>query len=978
MHINPVKTKNNHDIPHITLPERIRIRGARVHNLKTISLDLPRYQLIVITGKSGSGKSSLAFDTIYAEGQRRYMESLSTYARQFVRAFEKPDVDSIEGLSPPIAIDQRTVNSNPRSTVGTMTEVYDHLRLLFAHVGVPHCPSCGDPIERQTSLSFIDHAKAFFEKHKQFPSATLAIPLSVQHKKDLAGVSRMMGRQQWTRLRYEDQVVTLSSGEKLSESLIGKRVEVEVCPVTKGMLDQPTAIKLIESTLQYSKGLILRWSAQDMLSLTTELYCDRCERTLPQFEPRHFSFNSPYGACEGCAGLGTQWIVDPLLVVPNSTLTLSEGAIRPLSRLLPHQGGAEKILQELSERFFLPLNVPVSKFSVLQQQLLYRGNGEPMEEDQLRGGIVGFLQYKYAHSESEYIKSEIERTMRLFPCPRCEGKRLKSEALAVRLQGHSINDIVTLPLDVLKGFLETLCKESAASNSKNGKVQERIVRTLSSEMISRIDHLIAVGLEYLTLDRSVTTLAGGEAQRIRLATQLRSHLVDLVYVLDEPSIGLHQRDNARLIATLKQLRDLGNTVIVVEHDEETIRAADHVVDMGPDAGAYGGMVVAQGVPDEIAANPKSITGAYLSGRLRIDPPFARRKGNGKFLTVHGAKEFNLKDVTASIPLGSFVAITGVSGSGKSTLVDDIIAKSLLKHFYHAKDLPGHHEKITGIEHLDKVIMIDQSPIGRTPRSNPATYTGIFTLIRDLFIEVPEAKVKGLKAGHFSFNVRGGRCETCQGGGYLTISMQFLPDMTVECDACEGKRYLPEILEVRWRDKHIAEVLQMTVQEALNFFEPSHDCDTKLLVEKLSILVRVGLGYVKLGQPATTLSGGEAQRIKLATELSRRSTGRTLYILDEPTTGLHADDIKKLLVVLQELVDLGNTVLVIEHNLDVIQSADWILDLGPEGGQKGGWIIAQGTPEQVSEVKESYTGQYLKSMLERVRVPVTKKKNGTKK
>ena len=963
----------------ITLPDRIRIRNARVHNLKNVSVELPRYQLIVITGKSGSGKSSLAFDTIYAEGQRRYMESLSTYARQFVRAFEKPDVDSIEGLSPPIAIDQRTVGSNPRSTVGTLTEVYDYLRLLFAHAGAAHCPSCGRALERQTPMSFVDRLRKLFTSTAIGPSfVTIAVPLSIGHKKELQTATRFFQRHQLTRVRRDRQSFVLQSGERLDDAFVGSTIEAEVATIPITSLDQAGTLKLLETVLSWGKGLIARWDDDHTLPLTTELYCEVCERSIPPFEPRNFSFNSPYGACEGCGGLGTQWIVDPQLVIPNTSLTLSEGAIRPLSRLLPHQGGAEKILEELSHVCSLPLNVAVNKFTPLQQKQLFHGTGSPSETDQLSGGIVGFLQYKYAHSDSEYIKSEIERTMRLFPCPQCNGKRLKPAALAVQVSGSTVSDVVNLPLVKLSDFLRVLSETNGKEKSAQGKLQERVIKTLCTEMLSRIEHLVAVGLEYLTLDRSVTTLAGGEAQRIRLATQLRSHLVDLVYVLDEPSIGLHQRDNARLIETLKQLRDLGNTVIVVEHDEETIRSADYVIDMGPDAGAAGGMVVASGLPSEIANNPKSITGAYLSGRARIDPPGARRKGNGKSLTVHGAREFNLKKFTLSIPLGEFVAVTGVSGSGKSTLVDDIIARTLLKHFYHAKDLPGAHDKVTGIEHLDKVIMIDQSPIGRTPRSNPATYTGIFTLIRDLFIEVPEAKVKGLKAGHFSFNVRGGRCETCQGGGYLTISMQFLPDMTVECDACEGRRYLPEILEVRWREKNIAEVLQMTVQEALQFFQPSHDCDTRLLVEKLSILDRVGLGYVKLGQPATTLSGGEAQRIKLATELSRRSTGRTLYILDEPTTGLHADDIKKLLMVLQELVDLGNTVLVIEHNLDVISAADWVVDLGPEGGEKGGYVIAQGTPEQVSGVQESWTGQYLKKMFERATVPVAKKKNGMKK
>ncbi|MBI5135144.1 excinuclease ABC subunit UvrA [Candidatus Uhrbacteria bacterium] len=945
------------------LPEVIRIQGARVHNLQNVSLELPRYQFIVITGRSGSGKSSLAFDTIYAEGQRRYVESLSTYARQFIRGFEKPDVDAIEGLSPPIAIDQRQVAHNPRSTVGTMTEIYDHLRLLYANAGIAHCLHCGQPVVAQTVPVFIQRIRKLFVDQEV---AVILLPVVVGNKKDATALKRFLARQQVRTVWIDGSRMEAEAIVAQPEQWIGKTVEAEFGTLKREDLDRSSAITQINSALHLGNGVIVvRTDGGQRLLLNTSLYCERCDTTLPPFEPRNFSFNSPYGACDGCGGLGTRWIVDPQLVIPNESLTLLEGAIRPLSRLLPHHGGIEQVLEELHRRCDVPLNQPIRVLPPNVRERLLHGSGQPLADDPFAGGIVGYLQLKYATTDSEYVKAEIERTMRLFPCGVCRGQRLKPAALAVTVNNRSISEVVNLPLHRLAEFLKECLNAAGKETPKAGNgLALRVVNTLCAEMLNRLEHLTRVGLDYLTLDRSVTTLAGGEAQRIRLATQLQSHLVDLVYILDEPSVGLHQRDNARLIETLKQLRDLGNTVIVVEHDEETIRSADDVVDMGPGAGTYGGKVVAHGKPADIEKNPQSITGNYLSGRSRISIPAKRRAGSGQHLTIHHATAFNLQDLTVSIPLGELVAVTGVSGSGKSTLVDDILAKALLQEFYHAKDLPGAHERITGIEHLDKVIMIDQSPIGRTPRSNPATYTGIFTLIRDLFIEVPEAKVKGLKAGHFSFNVRGGRCEQCQGGGWVTMSMQFLPDMTVECDACEGRRYLPEILEVRWRDKNIAQILELTVQEAIQFFEPSTEWDTRLLIEKLSVLDRVGLGYLKIGQPATTLSGGEAQRIKLATELSRRSTGKTLYILDEPTTGLHADDIQKLLVVLQDLVDLGNTVVVIEHNLDVISCSDWIIDLGPDGGEGGGRLVAEGTPEELIKHTASWTGKYLAKILER--------------
>ncbi len=951
---------------HMKLPEVIRIQGARVHNLQNISLELPRYQFIVITGRSGSGKSSLAFDTIYAEGQRRYVESLSTYARQFIRGFEKPDVDSIEGLSPPIAIDQRQVAHNPRSTVGTMTEIYDHLRLLYANTGVAHCVRCGQAIVAQTMPVFIGRIRRLLLQEAQ---ATITLPVALNSKKDVIAFKRLLARQQVRTVWVDGSRMEAEAVSASPEHWIGKTVEAEYGNIRRDDLDRSVAITLINSALHLGRGVVvIRTEGGQRLLLNTALYCEQCDTTLPPFEPRNFSFNSPYGACDGCGGLGTRWIVDPHLVIPNESLTLLEGAIRPLSRLLPHHGGIEQVLDELHRRCDVSLDQPIRSFPEHMRERLFHGLGESLVDDPFAGGIVGYLQFKYAASDSEYVKAEIERTMRLFACEQCKGRRLKPAALAVSVNDRSISEVVNLPLHRLAEFLRDCLRLSTQGTGRPATVAltGRVVNTLCNEMLNRLEHLTRVGLDYLTLDRSVTTLAGGEAQRIRLATQLQSHLVDLVYVLDEPSVGLHQRDNARLIETLKQLRDLGNTVIVVEHDEETIRAADDVVDMGPGAGTYGGKVVAHGKPADIEKNPQSITGNYLSGRSRIAIPSVRRSGSGKNLTIHHASAFNLQDLTVSIPLGKLVAVTGVSGSGKSTLIDDILAKALLQEFYHAKDLPAAHERITGVEHLDKVIMIDQSPIGRTPRSNPATYTGIFTLVRDLFIEVPEAKVKGLKAGHFSFNVRGGRCEQCQGGGWVTMSMQFLPDMTVECDACEGKRYLSEILEVRWRDKNIAQVLELTVQEAIQFFETSTEWDTRLLIEKLSVLDRVGLGYLKIGQPATTLSGGEAQRIKLATELSRRSTGKTLYILDEPTTGLHADDIQKLLVVLQDLVDLGNTVIVIEHNLDVIASSDWIIDLGPDGGEGGGRLVAEGTPEHVVQDSASWTGKYLAKILDRAK------------
>jgi excinuclease ABC subunit A len=935
----------------------IRIKGARVHNLKNIDVEIPRDKLVVLTGLSGSGKSSLAFDTIYAEGQRRYVESLSAYARQFLGLMDKPDVDQIDGLSPAISIDQKSVSHNPRSTVGTVTEIYDYLRLLYARIGHPHCPKCGREIAQQTIPQMMQRIISLGPG----PFMVLS-PLVRDQKGEHKRLLKEVEKAGYSRVRFDGLLYTLAEAEALavdkqkkhSLEVVVDRLELPAPslgrePAAAG--DFKTRLhEALEQALELGNGLVIVHLAkgeQDVL-MSQHLACPHCGIDVPVLEPRNFSFNSPHGACPACTGLGTKLEVDPTLVIPNPRLSIAEGAVRPWARSAAGQYWYLERLQAVAKRHGFTLRTAVKNLTPAQLDVVLHGApGEDSEES--FEGVLPILMRRYFETESEYLKREIEGYMRVRPCPACGGKRLQPEVLAVTVAGASIADVTVRPIDRAIVFFTDLDGPRGALSAR----EREIARQILKEIRNRLAFLHNVGLDYLTLDRAAATLSGGEAQRIRLATQIGSSLVGVVYILDEPSIGLHQRDNRKLIATLKALRDLGNTVIVVEHDEETIRSADHIIDIGPGAGEHGGRVVAQGTPDDIKRARHSLTGQYLSGERAIPLPTAYRPGNGRELSVVGASEFNLKDITVTIPLGKFVAVTGVSGSGKSTLVTEILSKALAQRFYQAKDAPGRHREIRGAEHLDKVITIDQSPIGRTPRSNPATYTGLFAPIRDLFSNLPEAKIRGYKPGRFSFNVKGGRCEACQGEGLVAIAMQFLPDVYVECEECHGTRYTPAALEIHYRGKHIADVLNMTVEEALGFFE--HIPPVK---GKLATLQEVGLGYMKLGQPATTLSGGEAQRVKLATELSHRATGRTLHILDEPTTGLHFEDVKKLLNVLHKLVDKGNTLLVIEHNLEVVKTADWIIDLGPEGGDAGGEVVAAGTPREVARVKRSYTGQYL--------------------
>lgn len=955
----------------------ISIKGARVHNLKNVSIDLPKGKFIVVTGLSGSGKSSLAFDTVHAEGQRRYMESLSSYARQFLELQDKPDVDEITGLSPTIAIDQKSASNNPRSTVGTVTEVYDFLRILFSRAGRAHCVQCGAPVMEQPPRAIAE--KILSLTHSS--AVTLLAPMVRDQKGEHKVVLQAARNAGYREVRFDGTFVDL---DEIIRTRIDKTKEhtIEVV-VTK--LEQGTSmvleslLELVKQALELGNGLVtvfVEEKLDDML-FSQSLYCATCNISLPSLEPRLFSFNSPHGACPACTGLGTKLVLEPDLVIPNKRLTIAQGAIKPLTRIAGNQNGQLKLLEKVGDKHGFSVHEPVSSFSPKALRILMDGTGDVVYDVDGKAlrfeGIVSMLEDKYKDTDSEYVQKEIEAYMRVLTCPTCQGQRLRAEALAVKVAGKSIADIVSVPLDTSIEFFKSLGK--GPLKIRPSKIQrikatkevdphgfterERlVVDQVSTEIMRRLQNLIDVGLNYLTLDRSAMSLSGGEAQRVRLAAQLGSELSGVIYILDEPSIGLHSRDNDKLIATIKRLRDLGNTVIVVEHDEAIIQAADYVVDVGPGAGEYGGEIIAEGELAEIKRSKESLTGAYLSGRQAIARPKVRRKGNGKALTIKGATAFNLKNLDVKIPLGRLVCVTGVSGSGKSTLVLDILGRALSAHFYGAKDPVGAHSAIEGIDYLDKIVSVDQSPIGRTPRSNPATYTGLFTIIRDLFTEIPEAKMRGFDAGKFSFNVKGGgRCEPCGGDGYVQISMQFLPDVYVECSECHGRRYNSEALEIHWRGKNIADVLDMTVEEARRFF-----VDQPLIYEKLSVLHEVGLGYVKLGQPATTLSGGEAQRVKLATELSRRATGKTLYILDEPTTGLHFDDIKRLLIVLNALVDKGNTILVIEHNMDIIKSADWVLDIGPEGGVYGGEVVAEGTPEEVAKVKGSWTGKYLKEAL----------------
>ncbi len=957
--------------------DKISIRGARAHNLKNVSIDLPKNQFIVVTGLSGSGKSSLAFDTIHAEGQRRYMESMSSYARQFLELQDKPDVDEITGLSPTIAIDQKSSSHNPRSTVGTVTEVYDFLRVLFSRAGRAHCTSCQATLREQTPREIAEKVLELTKKS----GVLLLAPMVRNQKGEHKVVLQAAKNGGYQDVRFDGTVVEI-------EELLGTRIdktkehslEVVTLRLEKGasaVVD--SIVETVKQALDLGNGLVyaLVEESLDEVLFSQALYCSACDKSFPTLEPRLFSFNSPHGACPACTGLGTKLVLEPELVIPNKRLTIAQGAIKPLTRIAGNQTSFLKLIEAVGAKHGFTVHQPVGDFSTKAMTVLMDGTKDDIYQvegkAQVWSGLVALLEEKYKETDSEYVQKEIEAYMRVLTCPVCKGQRLREEALAVTVADKTIGAVVSVPLDQILGFFEGLGR--AAPKQKATKItrakivkkedphgftdRERlVVDQVSAEIARRLRNLIDVGLNYLTLDRSAMSLSGGEAQRVRLAAQLGSELSGVIYILDEPSIGLHSRDNDKLINTIKRLRDLGNTTIVVEHDEAVIRAADYVVDVGPGAGEYGGEIIAEGTLSDIKKHKESLTGAYLTGKQKIEVPKTRRKGNGKFITVKGATAFNLKNVECKLPLGQFICVTGVSGSGKSTLILDILGRALSAHFYGAKDPVGAHKKIEGIEHLDKVVSVDQSPIGRTPRSNPATYTGVFTAIRDLFTEIPEAKMRGFDAGKFSFNVKGGgRCEPCSGDGYIQISMQFLPDVYVECTECHGKRYNAEALEIHYRGKTIADILDMTVEEARRFF-----VDQPLIYEKLSVLHEVGLGYVKLGQPATTLSGGEAQRVKLATELARRATGKTLYILDEPTTGLHFDDIKRLLQVLQALVDKGNTVLVIEHNMDVAKCADWVLDMGPEGGVYGGQIVAEGRPEEVVKNKKSVTGMYLKEAM----------------
>lgn len=954
--------------------KNIVVKGARMHNLKNIDVEIPRDKLTVITGLSGSGKSTLAFDTIYAEGQRRYVESLSTYARQFLGIMEKPDVESIEGLSPAISIDQKTAPRNPRSTVGTVTEIYDHLRLLFARVGVPHCPKCKKPIVRQTSSQIVDHIAAMEEGRRILLLAPVVRSRKGEHTKVLDGVKK----DGFVRVRINNEVYSILELPKLDKNkyhdieivvdrLVSKSFEDEVKKLKSGQeitIPNPDRTRLadsVEMSLVHGDGvmMVLDVKTGDIHKFSENFSCeDHPEVCLTEIEPRNFSFNSPHGACDVCHGLGTKLEIDPQLVIPNKKLSIAEGAILPWSATSSHLTWYNKILDEVAKRKRFSTDKPVSELTDEEINTVLYGTGEDKYMVRMSGGkgefqtkfegVIPNLERRFLETDSDYVRKKIEQFMRILPCPSCDGKRLKAEMLAITIQDKSISDVTEYSITEAKDFFSGLTLS---------KTQNMIAEPLIREISSRLKFLEHVGVTYLTLNRAANTLSGGEAQRIRLATQIGSHLVGVLYVLDEPSIGLHQNDNEKLIKTLTALRDVGNTVIVVEHDVDTMKAADYILDIGPGAGKHGGEVIFAGTPKEIMTDKKSITGQYLSGKKSFPMPKNRRKGNGKFLEIYGAQEHNLKELDVKFPLGTFTCVTGVSGSGKSTLINNILVKKVSSVINRSKKLAGTHREIRGIEHIDKLINIDQSPIGRTPRSNPATYTGVFTDIRDLFAQTPEARLRGYKPGRFSFNVKGGRCEACQGDGLKKIEMHFLPDVYVPCEICKGKRYNREALEITYRGKSIADVLDMTVDEAQTFFEAIPTVNTKL-----KTLSKVGLGYIHLGQSATTLSGGEAQRIKLSTELSKRSTGKTLYVLDEPTTGLHFEDVNKLVEVLQKLVENGNTVIVIEHNLDLIKSCDHIVDMGPDGGNAGGLIVAEGTPEQVAKMaKQSYTGKWLKKM-----------------
>lgn len=934
---------------------KIIIKGAREHNLKNIDIEIPRDQFVVLTGLSGSGKSSLAFDTIYAEGQRRYVESLSAYARQFLGQMDKPDLDYIEGLSPAISIDQKTTSKNPRSTVGTITEIYDYMRLLYARIGIPHCPKCGNEIHQQSLDVIVEKILELEEKSR----LQILAPVVRGRKGEHAKLFENAKKQGFVRVRVDGEIIELSEEIKLDKN---KKHNIEIV-VDRIVMKEGIESRLsdsVETALKISEGLVLIDVLDSKEILFSENFaCPDCGISIGELAPRRFSFNNPFGKCPECDGLGTLMEISPDLIIPNGALSINEGGVKPWG-LLRDDSWTASIVTALSEHYGFSLDVPIEKLpNPIVDILLYGnknekfkvafnrefGKGEIMHSFE---GVIKNLERRYKETNSDYIRNDIEGYMRIKKCPKCDGARLNEESRAVTVGGKAIHKVCDLPIrDEIKFFNKLELSE------KERMIGDQIFK----EIKARLHFLVDVGLDYLSLSRASATLSGGESQRIRLATQIGSSLVGVLYILDEPSIGLHQRDNYKLLKTLKQLRDIGNTLIVVEHDEDTMREADYLIDIGPGAGEHGGYIVASGTPEEVCNCEHSITGQYLSGRRRVEVPAHRNKPDERFITIKGARENNLSNIDVKIPIGLLTCVTGVSGSGKSTLVNEILFKGAAKHLFGHKEVVGAHDELLGLDHIDKVIDIDQSPIGRTPRSNPATYTGVFDNIRELFTSTNEAKIRGYKSGRFSFNVKGGRCEACSGDGILKIEMQFLPDVYIPCDVCKGKRYNRETLEVKFRGKNIAEVLDMTVEESLEYFE-----NIPKIKNKLQTLQDVGLSYVKLGQPSTQLSGGEAQRVKLATELSKRSTGKTLYILDEPTTGLHMEDVRRLIDIIRRLADCGNTVVVIEHNLDVIKCSDYIIDLGPEGGDRGGMLVAVGTPEEVAANKKSFTGEFLKKVL----------------
>ena len=938
--------------------DSIIVKGAKAHNLKNIDVTIPRDKLVVITGLSGSGKSSLAFDTLYAEGQRRYVESLSSYARQFLGLMEKPDVESIEGLSPAIAIDQKTTSKNPRSTVGTVTEIYDYIRLLYARIGEPHCPKCGKKIEKQTIDQIVEKVLSLEENTKIQVLAPVVRGKKGEYKALLEGFSK----EGFVRARVDGTVFELTDDIDLDRK---KKHNIDLI-VDRLIIKENIRSRLAESieiSLKYANNLVIISTPQEEMLFSQNYACPDCNISIEELSPRMFSFNNPFGACPECTGIGYLMKMNEDLIIPDKNKTLYDG-VKAFGASSMKRGDtmAKMYFESIAKHYGVDINVPIKKLPKdFLNKILYGTGDEEIDfryssaagERKFKApfeGVIPTLERRYRETKSQGMREFYEYYMTNSPCEACHGARLKKESLAVTVGGKNIQELTDTPINKIQDFM---------SNLKLDKTKALISNQILKELEKRLQFLVDVGLEYLTLSRPAGTLSGGEAQRIRLATQIGAGLTGVLYILDEPSIGLHQRDNDKLIATLKKLRDLGNTVIVVEHDEDTMYAADYIVDIGPEAGVHGGNVIATGTVEDIKRNPNSITGAYLSGRKQIKIPEKRRKSNGKAIEIKGACENNLKNINVKIPLGVFTCVTGVSGSGKSTLINEILYKGLAKELYNASDFPGKHDKILGIQNIDKVINIDQSPIGKTPRSNPATYTGVFDLIRDIFAGTNEAKLRGYEKGRFSFNVSGGRCETCQGDGVLKIEMHFLPDIYVPCEVCHGKRYNRETLEVKYKGKSIYDVLDMTVEEALEFFS-----NIPKIKQKIQTLYDVGLGYIKLGQPSTTLSGGEAQRVKLATELSKRATGKTLYILDEPTTGLHIEDVHKLIEILQRLVDTGNSIVVIEHNLDLIKTADHIIDLGPESGEKGGEVIAIGTPEQIAKNERSYTGKFLKKILEK--------------